>query len=353
MMGVTVVRKSLSEVAELVGGKLCGDPDLEVAGVAGLTEAGPADITFLADKKYLKQVAASQAAAVLAVSKGDIEKAVIEVANPYAAFADLLEVFYPKVPPAGTVDSQAVLGSDVSLGEAATLHPYAVLGAGVSVGQRTVIHPHTVVGDGCSIGDDCIIYPNVTMYPGVSLGDRVVVHSGTVLGSDGFGYAQLDDGSQKKIPQVGRMVVEDDVEIGANVTVDRATLGETIIARGTKIDNLVHIAHNTRVGSDSIIAAQAGLSGSCEVGEKVIIAGQVGIVDHVKVGDGAVIIAQSGITADVEPGTIVSGSPGMPHATWRRVTVLVPKLPELAKTVRSLEKRLEALEGKRREKADG
>jgi UDP-3-O-[3-hydroxymyristoyl] glucosamine N-acyltransferase len=336
----------LDEVAELVGGTLIGNPAVEVAGVAGLSEAGPNDLTFLADRKYLKQVAASSAAAVLAVSRENISKPVIEVANPYAAFAELLEVFYPSAPPSGTVDERAALAPDVSLGEGVTIHPYAVLSSGVVVGDRTVIGAHTVIGEGCAVGADCILYAQVTLYRGVTIGDRVIVHSGSVLGSDGFGYAQLEDGAQRKIPQVGRVVVEDDVEIGANVTVDRATLGKTIIGRGTKIDNLVHIAHNNTIGSDGIVAAQAGLSGSCEVGDRVIIAGQVGLVDHVRVGDGAVLIAQSGVTSDVEPGTIVSGSPAIPHATWRRMIVVTPKLPELSRTVRSLEKRLKALESK-------
>lgn len=346
------MRRRLDEVAELVRGKLHGDPAVEIGGVSSITEAGPGDITFLADKRYLKLLSSSRASAVLAASAKGIGRPVIEVSNPYAAFADLLELFHPPAPPSGTVDERAVIDPDVRLGEGVTVCPLAVLGAGVSVGDRAVIHAHAVVGEGCSIGADSVLYPHVTLYPGVSLGERVVVHSGAVLGSDGFGYARMEDGSQRKVPQLGRVVVEDDVEIGAGVTVDRATLGTTVIGRGTKIDNLVHIAHNTTVGADSIIAAQAGLSGSCEVGERVIIAGQVGIVDHVRVGDGAIIIAQSGITADVEPGDIVSGSPSMPHATWRRMSVTLPKLPDMAKTIRSLEKRLEALERRLGEEKD-
>jgi UDP-3-O-[3-hydroxymyristoyl] glucosamine N-acyltransferase len=339
----------LGEVAAHIKGVLHGDPSVEVVGVAPLAEAGPQELTFLADRKYLKLLETSRAAAVLAQSAEGIDIPVIEVKNPYAAFAEVLELFYPKAPPAGEVDERAVLGPGVRLGKDVTVGPYAVLGAGVEVGDRTVIHALSVVGEGCRIGQDCLLYPRVTLYSGVSLGNRVVIHSGTVLGSDGFGYARLEDGTQRKIPQVGRVVVEDDVEIGAGVTVDRATLGATVIGRGTKIDNLVHIAHNTIIGPWSIIAAQAGLSGSCEVGQGVIIAGQVGLVDHVRIGDGATLIAQSGITSDVEPGAVVSGSPHMPHATWRRVHVTLPKLPDLARTVRSLEKRLEALERRLRE----
>ena len=347
------MRKRLDEVADYVGGKLHGDPSTEVIGVAGLGEAGPREITFLADRKYLKQLASSRAAAVLASSPEGISRPVIEVPNPYVAFAAVLELFYPPSVPSGTVDERAVLGPGVRLGEGVTVHPYAVLGEGVVVGDRAVIHAHAVVGEGCSVGAGSVLHPHVTLYPGVSLGRRVVVHSGAVLGSDGFGYAQMEDGTQRKIPQVGRVVVEDDVEIGANVTVDRGTLGATVIGRGTKIDNLVHIAHNTVIGADGIIAAQTGLSGSCEVGDRVIIAGQVGFVDHVRVGDGAVVIAQSGVTGDVEPGAVVSGSPAMPHAAWRRASLILPKLPALAKTVRALEKRLGALERKLEEDADG
>ncbi|MDV2496137.1 MAG: UDP-3-O-(3-hydroxymyristoyl)glucosamine N-acyltransferase [bacterium] len=346
------MRKRLDEVAALVGGTLHGDPSVEIEGVAGLNDAGPEDITFLADRKHIKDLARSQAAAVLATSAEDIDRPVIEVANPYAAFADLLEAFHPSAPPPGTVDERAAVDPSASLGEGVTLFPYAVVGAGVVVGDRAVIHSHAVVGDGCAIGADCVLHPNVTLYPGVTLGQRVIVHGGTVLGSDGFGYAELEDGTRRKIPQVGRVVVEDDVEIGANVTVDRATLGTTVIRRGTKIDNLVHIGHNSVVGADGIIAAQAGLSGSCEVGDRVVILGQVGLMDHVRVGDGATLIAQAGITSDVEAGEVVSLTPSMPHAVTRRVVAALPKLPDLLKGVRALAKRLEALEKSQGEAGD-
>ncbi|MFQ6671833.1 MAG: UDP-3-O-(3-hydroxymyristoyl)glucosamine N-acyltransferase [Candidatus Tectimicrobiota bacterium] len=285
---------------------------------------------------------------MLAASPEDIDRPIIEVANPYAAFADVVELFHPSPPPPGTVDERAVVGPGARLGKEVTLYPYAVLGAGVVIGDRTVIHPHTVVGDGCVIGANCVLFPNVTLYPGVALGQRVIVHSGAVLGSDGFGYTQLEDGTQHKIPQIGHVIVEDDVEIGANVTVDRATLGTTVIGRGTKIDNLVQVAHNTVIGTDGIIAAQAGLSGTCEVGDRVVILGQVGLIDHVRVGDGATLIAQSGIVSDVEPGAVISGTPGLPHATTRRVVAALSKLPDLAKAVRTLTKRVEALEGRER-----
>ncbi len=339
--------KRLEEVAAFIGGKVYGDPSIDIVGVAGLLDAGPGDITFLADRKYLNELSRSQAAAVVAASPEGIDRPVIEVANPYAAFADLLELFHPSPPPPGTVDERAVLGSGARLGEGVTLYPYAVLGADVVVGDRTVIHSHAVVGEGCAIGADCVLFPNVTLYRGVTRGQRVIVHSGTVLGSDGFGYTQLEDGAHRKIPQVGRVFVEDDVEIGANVTVDRATLGTTVIGRGTKIDNLVQVAHNTVIGTDGIIAAQAGLSGSCQIGDRVPILGQAGLIDHVRVGDGATLIAQSAVTSDVEPEAVVAGSPTMPLSTFRRVVVTLPKLPDLAKEVRALAKRLKALEGQR------
>lgn len=345
------MQKRLDELAALVGGTLYGDPLIEVKGVAGLNDAGPEEITFLADRKHLKDLARSKAAAVLATSADGIGKPVIEVANPYAAFAELLEVFHPSASPPGTVDERASVDASARLGEGVTLYPYAVVGADVVLGDRSVIHSHTVVGDGCAIGADCVLHPNVTLYSGVILGQRVIVHSGSVLGSDGFGYAELEDGTRRKIPQVGRVFVEDDVEIGANVTVDRANLGETVIRRGTKIDNLVHIGHNSIVGADGVIAAQAGLSGSCELGDRVVILGQVGLVDHVRVGDGATVVAQAGVTRDVEADEVVSLTPAMPHSLSRRVVTALPKLPDLAKEVRSLAKRLEALE-KRQGEAD-
>jgi UDP-3-O-[3-hydroxymyristoyl] glucosamine N-acyltransferase len=346
------MRKRLDEVADLVGGTLYGDPSIEIEGVAGLNDAGPEDITFLSDRKNLKDLARCKAAAVLATSAEGIGQPVVEVANPYAAFADLLGVFHPSIPPPGTVDERASVDPSARLGEGVTLYPYAVVGPDVVVGDRAVIHSHAVVGEGCSIGPDCVLHPNVTLYPGVELGRRVVVHGGAVLGSDGFGYAELEDGTRRKIPQVGRVVVEDDVEIGANVAVDRATLGATVIRRGTKIDNLVHIAHNSIVGADGIIAAQAGLSGSCEVGDRVIILGQVGLIDHVRVGDGATLIAQAGVTRDVEPGEVVSLTPAMPHSVSRRVVTALPRLPDLAKEVRALARRLEELEKNQGEAGD-
>jgi len=202
------------------------------------------------------------------------------------------------------------------------------------------------VGEGCRIGADTTLNANVSLYPGVHVGNRVIVHSGAVIGSDGFGFAQREDGAHHKIPQVGGVVIEDDVEIGACVCIDRATLGNTCVRRGAKIDNLVHIGHNTVIGEDALILAQVGFSGSCQVGRRAIVAGQAGVIDHVTIGDGAVIIAQSGITEDIPEGTIFSGSPAVAHMVWKRMHRSLPKLPDLIKTVRQLEKRIEELEAK-------
>jgi UDP-3-O-[3-hydroxymyristoyl] glucosamine N-acyltransferase len=249
------------------------------------------------------------------------------------------------------------MGERVSLGQAVTLCPFVTLSDDVTIGDRVVLHPGVFVGIGASIGDDTVLHANVTVYDRVTIGQRVIIHAGAVLGADGFGYVQDPDGHHHKIPQVGGVRVEDDVEIGANVCIDRATLGETLIRRGTKIDNLVHIAHNVEVGEDNLLLAQVGISGSCRLGTHVTLAGQVGLIDHVHIGDHATVIAQAGIAKGVEPGAVMAGTPAIPHTLWRRVQAATPRLPELLRTVAALERRIAALEasqsGAQKETAHG
>jgi len=225
----------------------------------------------------------------------------------------------------------------------ATVMAYAVVGAGSVVEARTVLHPHVVVGERCRVGEGSVLHPHVVLRADVDVGRRVVIHAGSVLGADGFGYV-FDGARHQKIPQVGRVVVEDDVEIGANVTIDRATLGATVIGRGTKIDNLVQIGHNTVVGADTIIVAQTGISGSCRIGSRVVLGGQVGVADHVTIGDGAQVGAQSGVHRDVAPGGAVLGAPAIPAPEARRTMAALPRLPELLRAVRTLERRVAELE---------
>lgn len=340
----TATVQTLGALAELVEGSVEGDPTLVITGVAGIQEAQPGDITFVAHQRYLRALNASHASAIIIDRTMPADRPAIRVAQPYRAFATLLTLFYPRPRPSAGIQEPVAMGQRVHLGQGVTLFPFVTLSDDVTIGDRVVLHPGVFVGAGSSIGDDAVLYPNVTMYDRVSIGQRVIIHAGAVLGADGFGYVQGPDGRHHKIPQVGGVRIEDDVEIGANVCIDRATIGETLIRRGTKIDNLVHVAHNVEVGEDNLLLAQVGISGSCRLGTHVTLAGQVGLADHVAIGDHATIIAQSGIAKDVEPRAIVTGTPAMPHTLWRRVQAVTPRLPELLRTVAALEHRIAALE---------
>ncbi len=340
----TVTAYTLGELAELIGGSVEGDPALVITGVAGIQEARPGDVTFVAHQKYLRTLQTSHAAAVILDRTMPADRPVVRVAQPYRAFATLLTLFYPRPRLNVGIQEPVAMGQRVHVGEDVTLGPFVTLSDDVTIGDRVVLHPGVFVGPGSSIGDDTRLYANVTIYDRVMIGQRVIIHAGAVLGADGFGYVPDPDGHHHKIPQVGGVRVEDDVEIGANACIDRATLGETLIRRGTKIDNLVHIAHNVEVGEDNLLLAQVGISGSCRLGTHVTLAGQVGLSDHVEIGDHATVIAQSGIAKDVEPRAILTGSPALPHNLWRRVQAATPRLPELLRTVAALERRIAALE---------
>jgi UDP-3-O-[3-hydroxymyristoyl] glucosamine N-acyltransferase len=335
---------TLGELARLVGGELHGDPGVVVRGLAGLEAAGPGDLSFVTGRRYLKAAEQSRATALLVPPDLRIpDRPSIRVAQPYLAVATLLRLFHPERRPAPGVHPAAHLATSAQVSPEASVQAFAVVGDEAVVEARAVLHAHVVVGDRCRVGEDSVLHPHVVLREAVTVGRRVVIHAGAVLGADGFGYA-FDGRQHRKIPQVGRVVVEDDVEIGANVTIDRATLGETVIGRGTKIDNLVQIGHNTVVGTDSIIVAQTGIAGSCRIGNRVVLGGQVGLADHVTIGDGAQVGAQAGVHGEVAPGGAVWGSPAVDLSTARRVAVALPKLPELLHTVRRLEKRLADLE---------
>jgi UDP-3-O-[3-hydroxymyristoyl] glucosamine N-acyltransferase len=337
---------SLRELAEVVGGIVDGDERLAITGVASIHEAQPGQITFVAHPKYLRYLNTTRASALILDHTTAADRPAIRVAQPYRAVATLLTLFHPRPQPQPGMTPPLSLGQRLHLGQHVTLMPFVTVSDDVSIGDRVVLYPGVFVGPGASIGDDTVIYANVSIYDRVSIGQRVIIHAGAVLGSDGFGYVQGPDGHHHKIPQVGGIRVEDDVEIGANVCIDRATLSETVIRRGTKIDNLVHIAHNVEVGEDNLLLAQVGISGSCRLGQHVTLAGQVGLSDHIEIGDGATVIAQSGIAKDVAPHTIMAGTVAMPHHVWRRVQVATPRLPDLLRTVAALEQRLAALEAR-------
>jgi UDP-3-O-[3-hydroxymyristoyl] glucosamine N-acyltransferase len=339
-----IVERTLGELARQVGGELQGDSELRISGVAGIEEAQSNEISFVVGPKYVGKAHESKAGALIVPPKlRDLNKSLIITDNPYLAFAKILSIFAPKPRPPLGVSSKAHIGAEVKLGDNVCIHPNVYLGDSAVLGNRVTLHGGVYVGSEVCIGNDSIIYPNVTILDRCIIGDRVIIHSGTVVGSDGFGFAQ-DGTSYFKIPQVGIVHIDDDVEIGANCTIDRATMGKTWIQRGAKIDNLVQIAHNVVLGEDSIIIAQVGISGSTKVGKNVILAGQVGVTGHLEIGDNVRVGAQSGIAKSIPPGQTVSGSPAISHRTWLKNCQILSRLPELRKKILSLEKRLAAIE---------
>jgi UDP-3-O-[3-hydroxymyristoyl] glucosamine N-acyltransferase len=341
---VRISSYSLGELARLVGGELSGDPDLAIRAIAGLEDAQPGDLSFVTGPRYLSMAEASSASAFVVPPKLDLPgRSVIRVAQPSLAIAAVAAVLYPAPRPAPGVHPTAVIATSARVAPEASVLAFAVVGDESVVEAHAVLHAHVAVGERCRVGSRSVLHPHVVLRADVDVGQDVVIHAGSVLGSDGFGYV-FDGARHAKIPQVGRVVVEDEVEIGANVTIDRATFGQTIIGRGTKIDNLVQIGHNTVIGSDTIIVAQTGVSGSCRIGNRVLVAGQAGLVDHVTVGDGAQIGSQAGVTADVPAGAAVLGSPAIPAARARRALVALPQIPELMHAVRRLERQVAALE---------
>jgi UDP-3-O-[3-hydroxymyristoyl] glucosamine N-acyltransferase len=338
------MRATLAELAALLAGAVEGDGHTLIHGIASLEHARHGDLTFLTDRHYAPRLAASQASAVLVAPQQPVDRPAIRVSNPTLALITLLERFYPLQHPAPGIDGRAVLAPDVCTGDQVSIGPYVVIGQGTRLGERVVVYPGTYIGADCEIGDDCILYANVSLYSRVRLGRQVIVHSGAVIGADGFGFYPLADGSYQKIPQVGRVVIGDAVEIGANTCIDRAMIGETIIESGVKIDNLVQVGHNTTIGVHSVLAGQVGLAGSVTVGPRVRMGGQVGVIDHVTVGEGASIVGQSGIPYDIEPGTTVWGSPAVAHTTFKRMHLYSQRLGELFQQVKHLQRRLEQLE---------
>jgi len=336
----------LGELAQRVGCPLEGDGGIEIAGVRALEEAGPADVTFVTDARHLPRLETSRAGAViLPESVAAAARPVLRTANPYLTLARALAVLHPPAAVPAGIEPTAVVAGDSRVDPGAAIGPLCVIASGVEIGAGTVLDAQVFVGANVRIGRECRIFPQVTVRDGTHIGDRVIVHPGAVIGADGFGYAR-DGARYVKMPQIGRVILEDDVEIGANVTIDRGTLGATRVGRGTKIDNLVQIAHNVQVGEDTVIVAQVGISGSSQIGSRVTIAGQVGVVDHVRIGDDVTVGAQAGVTKDVPPGTVVLGSPAMPHLEFKRQLAATARVPQLGKALRGLEERLRTVESR-------
>jgi UDP-3-O-[3-hydroxymyristoyl] glucosamine N-acyltransferase len=338
----------LKELADSLGGVISGDSGIEITGISGLKDARAGHITFLADKINLKDAVRTSASVLIVSDKmkelvsreKETPITMLVVNHPQLAFAKTLEIFHPAPYIATGVSDRAVMGENISMGDDVSIYPLSYIGNNASLGNRVTISSGAYIGEGVTIGDDSLVYPNVTIREKTRIGKKVIVHSGTVIGSDGFGYV-LEQGNHYKIPQTGGVIVEDSVEVGANVTIDRATIGDTIIGAGTKIDNLVQIGHNVKIGTNCIIVSQVGISGSVEIGNGVVLAGQVGIRDHVNIGNGAIIGSQSGIGGNIPEGQVYSGSPAIPHKTWLRAQSIYAKLPEYIRRLQAIERKLQ------------
>ncbi len=339
---------SLGELAEKLGCELArGSPETTITGVSSLDKAGSSELTFLANIKYAPKVKATRAAAVLATGViNQTAAATLVSKNPYYDFARALGMFYQAPRPAPGIHPTAILDSTASIGPDASVGAYAVVGPQTTIGARAVLHPHVVVYEGCRIGDDFTAHSHVSVREYTVIGNRVVLQNNVVIGGDGFGFARADDGTQYKIPQSGRVVIEDDVEVQTLSSVDRATMGETRVKRGAKIDSLCQIGHNCIVGEDNIICGQTGLAGSTTLEENVIMAGQTGSSGHLTVHKNAIVWAQSGLAQDVPAGTIVSGYPAIDSREWLRASASFSRLPDMVRTLRALQRRVAELEGK-------
>lgn len=338
---------SAEMIAGLVGGVIEGDPKATVHDFAKIEEGRPGCISFLANAKYAHYLYETKSSIIL-VNKdfkveGDVSATLIRVDNAYETVAKLLTIYDSMKPKKTGIDPLAFIASDAEIGEDCYIAPFAYIGAKVKVGKGTIIYPHTVIYDGASVGENCTLYPHVSVYHGCKIGNRCILHSGAVIGADGFGFAPTEEGYEK-IPQIGIVTIEDDVEIGANTCVDRSTMGSTYVRKGVKLDNMVQIAHNVEVGQHTVMSAQVGVAGSTKIGQWCMFGGQVGISGHATIADRTQAGAQSGIPNNVKkPGTQLMGSPAIEPRTWWKAQVVFKQLPELSTTVSRLKREIEEL----------
>ena len=338
---------SAKQIAAFIQGEIIGDENATVHTFAKIEEGMPGAISFLSNPKYTPYIYETQSSIVLVnkdfVPEHEIRATLIKVDNAYESLAKLLNLYEMSKPKKQGIDSLAYIAPSAKIGENVYIGAFAYIGENAVIGDNTQIYPHTFVGDGVKIGNGCLLYSNVNVYHDCRIGNECILHSGAVIGADGFGFAPQANGEYAKIAQIGNVVLEDNVEIGANTTIDRATMGSTIIKKGVKLDNLIQIAHNVEVGEHTVIAAQAGIAGSAKVGSHAMIGGQVGVAGHIKLGDRIQVGAQSGIPNHVENDAVIMGYPAVPSKEFARQVVYVKRLPELTRTVKALEREIEAL----------
>jgi len=339
---------SAAQIALLINGTIEGNPDAVVSSFGKIEEAGDGQLSFLANPKYEDYIYTTKASVIIINQSLTLKQAVsstlLRVADAYTAFATLLAKYQEiQQQQLSGVQEPSYIAKTASYGKNAFIGAFSYLGENVKVGDNTKIYPNTFIGDNVTVGDNCVIHAGVKIYHDCKIGNHVTIHAGTVIGSDGFGFAPQADGSFKKVPQIGNVVIENNVEIGANATIDRATIGSTLIKSGAKLDNLIQIAHNVEVGNSTVIAAQSGVSGSTKIGNGVMIGGQAGIVGHIQIGDGAKINAQSGVSKSLEPGKAVTGSPAYDYTSALRSQAVNRRLPELEKRIKELEQLVKQL----------
>jgi UDP-3-O-[3-hydroxymyristoyl] glucosamine N-acyltransferase len=335
----------LSELSERLGTRLDGDGDIDIQRVAGIEHAGPGAITFIANSKYQSRLATTRASAVIVSETSPAAPcAMLRTRNPYVAFASAVGLLSLEFEPPAGIHPLTSIAPSAAIGEHVSIAAFVSIEDDVTIGRDVVIGPHVSIGRGATVGDGCRLHARVSIRQRSVLGRRVILQDGVVIGGDGFGFAKLEDGTYGKIPQRGIVVIEDDVEIGANSTVDRPAVGETRICAGAKIDNLVQVAHGVRVGRNTMLCAQVGIAGSSVIGDDVVLAGQVGVAGHLDIGDRVTATAQTGIPNSVDAGTLISGYPAIPNREWLKASVLFRRLPELKKALGDLQQRLEEIE---------
>jgi UDP-3-O-[3-hydroxymyristoyl] glucosamine N-acyltransferase len=338
-----------AEIAKYLQGEVIGDGSTVLKNFAPADRAQPGDLTFAENEDFFIRADQSAATAIIVDSRfTSAHKILIRVPNARIAFAKALLLFFPEKKPAAGIHPSAVIAASAQVDPGAYIGPHCLVGENVTIGTRTILQGGNFIGDGSKLGDDVNLFPNVTIYPHTEIGQRVRIHAGTVVGADGFGYVQ-DNGSHRKVPQIGNVIIGDDVEIGANVTIDRGALGPTVIGKGTKIDNLVQVAHNVEIGEHCLLISQVGIAGSSKLGDYVVLAGQAGVAGHLKIGHKAIISGQSGVMADVPEGEKWLGSPAQPDKEMKRQFIAVRHLPDLLKRVAELERRLGAAGWRERE----